>query len=253
MLISLKRTVKATLLGLGLVGLASNQADAGLIVSYEAVGVQSSTVAGVTTESFDNFNTGKFTSLSTNIGTITSPGLAILKADQYGGSGGSGNYFAVGAQSGTLTATLALKGAQSYFGFWWSAADTLNSIDFYSSGKLLGTFSSVAALAAINSNYLGNPIGGADGGEKFAYLNFTATNGTTIDQIVFNNASTGTGFEADNFSVKGIDQAGPSGSVIANGFVPVVPEPSSIAMVSISGLIGAGGWVRARRRIKAQR
>ncbi len=254
MLISLKRTAKATLLGLGLMGLASNQADAGLILSYEAAGVQASTVSGVTTESFNEYTAGKYNGVSgaaTSIGTLNSPGVAIVAADQFGGAGGTGNYFAIGAESGTTTASLTFNGAQAYFGFWWSAADTLNSVDFYSGGKLLGSFSAAAAISALGSAFNGNPNNGGDGGEKFAYLNFTATNGTTIDQVVFNNASTATGFEADNFSVKSVDQAGPSGTVIANGFVPVVPEPSSIVLASIGGLIAAGGRVRTRRRAKA--
>ena len=254
MLISWKRTVKATLLclSLGLTGLASNQANAGLILSYEAVGVQASTVQGVTTETFNNINTGQYTSLSTNVGTFSSPGLAVLNADQYGGAGNSGHYVAIGSQSGTLTASLALNGSQSYFGFWWSAADTLNGVDFYSGGKLLGSFSAAATISALGSAFNGNPNGGGDTGEKFAYLNFTGTNGTTIDQVVFKNTSTATGFEADNFSVRSAALAGPSGTVIANGFIPNVPEPSSLVMASIGGLMGLGCWVRTRRRAKVQ-
>ena len=253
MMISWKRTAKATLLGLGLMSAASNQADAGLILSAEAAGVQASTVSGVTTESFNEYTAGKYTSLSgvaTPVGTLSSPGVAIQAADQYGGAGGSGNYFAIGSESGTTSATLALNGAQAYFGFWWSAADANNSIDFYSAGKYLGSFSAAAAMAALGSAYNGNPNSGADSGEKFAYLNVTGTNGTTIDQVVFRNSTLSTGFELDNLSIKATDADGPSGTIISNGIL--VPEPSSLVMASIAGLIGTGTWLGNRRRTAAK-
>ncbi len=198
MVFSWKRTAQATMLGLGLLGTAGNRAEADLIVSYEAAGVQASTVSGVTTENFDEAPAGKYSNLngvSSAIGTFTSPGIAIVAANVYGGAGGSGNYFAIGAESGTTSATLTFNGAESYFGFWWSAADANNGVDFYSGGKLLGSFSAATALASLSSAYNGNPNSSQSGdtGEKFAYLDFTGTNGTTFDQVVFRNLSTGPG------------------------------------------------------------
>ena len=254
MFMTFKQTARATMLGLGLVAATVDRADAALILSAEAAGVQASTIAGVTTENFNEAPVGIYpvTNQPSVIGTFTSPGIAIVAANQYGGAGGTGTYFAIGAQSKTTTATLTFNGAQSYFGFWWSAADSLNAVDFYSGGKLLGSFSAASALAALGSAYNGNPNGSFNGtndpSEKFAYLNITGTNGTTIDQVVFRNSSTATGFEADNFSIL----AGPtsvSGTPINGGIT--VPEPSSLAMVSIVGLAGAGTWFR-RRRVAAE-
>ncbi len=249
MMNSLKRTAKATLLGLGLMIAGTDRADAGLVLSYEAAGVQASTVSGVTTENFNSAPTGVYAvnGYSTSIGTFTSPGIAIVAANQYGGAGGSGNYFAIGAESGTTTATLNLSGAESYFGFWWSAADANNGVALYSGTQLVATLSAANALAALGSAYNGNPNGSGDSGEKFAYLNITGTNGTTFDRIVFTNSGTGTGFEADNFSIRSAAQASASGTTVTNG-IATVPEPSSLVMASIGGLMGVGTWFRGRRR-----
>ncbi len=222
-------------------------APAGLILSVEAPKVQASTASGVKTETFDGFQAGTFGLMSTNVGTLTSPGITVVAANQYGGAGGTGNYAAIGAESGQTTATLALKGAESYFGFWWSAADSLNSMQFYSNGTLVATFSPASALSSLGSSYLGNPNTGADASEKFAYLDFNATNGTTFDKIVFNNTNTSTGFEMDNFSVSPTAFA-PTGTAIAGlSSSAAVPEPSSIALTLLGGAIGLGA-ARARRR-----
>ena len=252
MLMSFTRTARATMLGLGLL-VAAGRADAAMILSVENAGVQSSQVAGVTTENFNSYATGTYavTNQASTVGNFTSPGIAVVGVDQFGGAGGSGNYFAIGIESGTTTATLTFSAAQSYFGFWWSAADAGNQIALYSAGKLLGNFSAATTIAALNSNYNGNPNGSFNGttnpDQKYAYLNFTGTNGTTIDKVVFTNASLNTGFEADNFSIRAA-ATGISGTVVNGGFVSAVPEPSSLAMVTIVGLAGAGGWLRARRR-----
>ena len=234
MMISLKKTAKATLLGLGLMGFASNQADAGVDVSFEAAGVQASTMSGVITESFDGFKPGSYNSLNILGGTLTGmPSFQVVAADEYGGAGGTGNYFAVGAQSGTTAAALNfnLGNAQTYFGFWWSAVDSRNSVELLSNNTVVETLTA-SDLSGLSSAYNGNPNSGADGGEKFAFVNFNTTGGTTFDQIRFLNSSTASGFEADNFTVKGAS----------------VPEPSSLVMASIGGVIGAGTWLRGRRR-----
>ncbi len=240
----------------GLAALAG-PAKAGLILSVEAPKVEASTVSGVATETFNGFDTrNNYNLLSTTVGTLTSPGEAIVAADQFGGatspavpSGSSSKYFAIGVESGKTTASLALNGSQSYFGFWWSAADALNSVELYSKGTLLATLNTGVALSALNANtkYLGNPNTGADNSEPFAYLNFTATGGTTFDQIVFNNANLSTGFEMDNFSVlKGPTAV--SGTVINNGLIlAAVPGPSSLALATVGGAIGLGA-ARLRRK-----
>ena len=203
---------------------------AGLVMTVDAPGVQTSTVAGVTTETFNSFNAGQYTNLTTAVGTLSTAGAAsIVVADLYGGAGGTGKYFALGAESGSADAiTLMLNGPASYFGMWWSAADAYNGVQLYSGTTLLASYNTAGAFAGLPSSYYGNPNSGADAGEMFAYVNFNATEGTAITSVVFTNGgTTATGFEADNFSVLN------------------VPEPSTLVLL---GTTAAAGWLAFWRR-----
>jgi hypothetical protein len=212
-------------------------AQAGLVMTVDAPGVQSSTVAGVTNESFNSFGTGQYSTLQTAVGTLSTSGsLAIVPADIYGGAGGTGNYFALGAQSGSADpVTLTFRGPESYFGIWWSAADANNTVTFYSGSSALMTYNSASAFgfATPGDAYYGNPNNMGDTGEPFAYLNFNVTDGSTFTSVVFsNNGMTGTGFEADNFSIG------------------TVAEPSSLVLAGLGTAVCAlAVW---RRRWRAQ-
>ena len=153
----------------------------------------------------------------------------------YGGAGGTGDYLALGAQSGSASpVSLTFNGPQSYFGMWWSAADVNNTLKFYSGSTLLETYTTASVFTGIDSSYYGNPTPnflGQDSGEPFAYLNFNGTLGTTFTSVVISNAgSTGTGFESDNFSIAG------------------VPEPSSLVLggMAATACALAGLWRRRR-------
>ena len=234
------------LAGLCAFGSGPGRAQAGYELTANAAGSQSSTVSGVTTETFDSIKAGNYTSLTTAVGTLCSPGLQIAAENQYGGAGGTGHYLAIGAESGQDLAVLTLNGPQAYFGFWWSAADVNNTIGFLSHGQVVAVFDPSTALAALGSAYYGNPNGGGDPGEKFAYLNFIGTAGTTFDQVVFANCNTSTGFESDNWSVRSsaLNPNSIPGTVIMPG---AVPEPSSLALTA-SGLLALVGFARARRK-----
>jgi hypothetical protein len=210
---------------------------AGIAMTFEAPGVQSSADAGVITETFNTVGTGQYSSLETAVGTLSTSGsLAIVGADSYGGAGGSGNYFALGAQSGSADpVTLTFKGRESYFGFWWSAGDANNSVTFYSGSTAVMTYNEASAFSFTTPGdaYYGNPNNGSDAGEPFAYLNFNGTDGATFTSVVFSNSgTTGTGFEADNFSVG------------------TVPEPSSLVLGSMGSAVCALAFWRRRRRAR---
>lgn len=229
---------------------------AGMILTAEAPGVQSSQVSGVTTETFDGFSHGSggefYTSLNTVIGNLASPspGLGIIQATLYGGAGGVGNYFAIG-NGLSPEATLILNGPQAYFGFWWSAADPYNEVEFRSGGQLVASFNPGTALGELTDpGYYGNPNSAflhQDGWEKFAYLNFYGTGGTTFDEIVFRNPGTASDFEADNFSVRATPVDTTSGTPLDGGVTVAAPEPPSFVLIA-TALPGLGGLVWLRRK-----
>jgi hypothetical protein len=205
----------------------------GIVAIVEPPGAVASTVPGVTTETFDSFALGQYANLTTAVGTLSTAGaMSIVTADQWGGAGGTGLYFGLGAESGSADpVTLAFGGPQSYFGMWWSAADANNMVQFYSGSTLVATYTMASAFAGLDSAYYGNPGSpGVDLGESFAYFDFYGTDGTTFTSAVLSNAgTTGTGFEADNFSV-----------------VTAVSEPSALALYGMA--IATGGLLILGRR-----
>ncbi len=235
----MERSLKSLATSTAIVLLATQigaPARAGVVQTVDAPGVQASQVPGVVTETFNSFSTGEYSSLSTALGTLTTSGqFAIVAADQYGGAGGTGNYFALGAQSGSSEpVTLTFNGPQSYFGMWWSAADVYNNVQLYSGDSLLATYTTATIFDGLPSSYYGNPNSGADQGEPFAYVNFNGTSGTTFTSVVISNSgTTATGFESDNFSING------------------VPEPSSLVLAGSAAAIG-GLVVLQRRRRRAR-
>ena len=243
----MKRQLLWSAVMISLAASGGGRVEAGLVLTANAAGSESSTVSGVTTESFNSTGAGVYTSLATTVGTLSSPGLDIVSANQYGGAGGTGNYFAIGAEGGQTSAILTLNAPQAYFGIWWSAADALNQIEFLSGGQVVGTFNSTAALGSLSSAYFSNPSGGGDSSEKFAYLNFIATGGTTFNQIELLNTNTSTGFESDNWSVTStqLNPGSYPGTVIAT--LSGVPEPSSLALTA-SGFLAIAGVAWRRRR-----
>jgi len=231
----------------GLWSLGGVQAEAGFVLTANAAGSQASTVAGVTTESFDSFKAGGYTTLTTAIGTLASPGLEIVSNNQYGGAGGTGNYVAIGAESGQDSSTLTLNSPQAYFGLWGSAADSLNEVEFLSGGHVLASFTAASAFSSLGSAYGGNFNNGDDSGEKFAYINFIGTSGTTFDQVIFLNSNTSTGFESDNWSVTSTPLGATDPGITLGVFPSAVPEPTSLALTA-SGILALVGIGRYRRR-----
>jgi hypothetical protein len=211
-----------------------------LMVYVEAPTVQSSQVTGpgvtVTTESFDNFPTGAYSNLATTVGQLTAPaGFEVLSANAYGGAGGTGNFLEIDGSFGSYIGpvAVALRGPQAYFGLWWSAADRLNQVSLYdSSGNFLGSFNTQYFLNALStfsdaSQYYGNPNNGQDPSEPFFYVNFVATNGESISQVIVSNPSSAGYFESDNWSISAVTPTGGLGTLISGSLISV-PEPSSL-------------------------
>lgn len=162
--------------------------------------------------------------------------VLIMNADQYGGANGTGKYFDVDkAKSGKAKqtfSTLKLTTPQKYFGFWWSAGDSNNVLNFLSKGEVVYTMTTKNVVDIIGklSNkqaYYGNPnsqFKGQDGNEAFAFINFYNTDGT-FDEIKYTNLG-GTGFETDNHT-------------IAADYTHAVPESSAVLGIASIAFMGA--------------
>ena len=203
---------------------------AGTIDLYvEAPTLQSSSVAGTTTENFDEIPVGTYgISVSTTIGTYggsSADPFQIISADQYGGAGGTGNYFAVGSETGTPgidAVTLDLNSENNYLGFWWSAGQFSNTITLLQNGTALVTFTTAELLALLpnsvgttvtaidgaqynTADYYGNPNNGGDTTEPSAYIDIIATE-LQFNQVEFSNPGN-TGFESDSVAWQFWDSA----------------------------------------------
>lgn len=220
-------------------------ARADLVLTAEAPGVQSSQVAGVPTETFDSLTPGLYSTLPTAVGFFNSASEAVVQATGFaalfGGAGGSGNYFAVGSESHSTQATLDLATPQAYLGMWLSAVDPFTNLRFYSGGNLVASYNAAATLADLGPAYFGNPNNGGDTAEKFVYLNFIGTRGTTFDQVVFEDTNPCCGLEADNLSIRTTPLATPYPGTPVGG---ILPEPAGLGVVAVT--IGAG--LLSRRR-----
>jgi hypothetical protein len=228
-------------------------------INQPGVNGESSPIAGSTTATFDAVTAGKYSSLTTSIGTYTSAGkFQIQAADQFSGAGGT-SYFVFGSQSGSAApVTLTFASPQNYFGMWWSAGDANNGITLYNNGVALARFSTATVLSILNtgvapstvqaingssynkSSYFGNPENGQDSGEPFAYLMFFG-NGLQFNQVVFDNSgTTGTGFESDNHSIYSGALTVPGTSVFVQQIATPEPATAGFLVLSFALLIIAG-------------
>jgi uncharacterized repeat protein (TIGR02543 family) len=196
-------------------------------------------------ESFDNLSAGPCPATSANgFFKWSGSGCQVSNAESFGGAmtttssqvvastptigNLAGSRFATNGSS-----TLFLKFSESeiaFLGFWWSAGNSVNTVEFYKnnskllsvdsgdlagSGKILGThhgtYGSTGALSIGGTEYKrhyywGNPRGYSSltptsaasslmsPSEPFAYISFFAQDGTTFDEVRF----VGNGFEFDN-------------------------------------------------------
>ncbi len=203
--------------------LAATSSHAGIIFSVEAVGVQQTSLPGTITESFNLLPAGTLSIYNSSIGQYSSNSVISLP-NAWGGANQT-NYVAVGAQSGTTSYTLTFNSDLTYFGFNWQAADAMNEVRFYNDGNLVQTFTTADVFAPLLAAYFGNPNNGQNTHEKFAFVNFSATQGTVFDQVMFYNLDTSTGFETDNHTI--LRPASPIRPLIESEN----PEPTTIALV----------------------
>lgn len=197
----------------------------------------------VTTENFDSFSTGNCAS-SSNVGTISVPAAGdciVSSVQNYGGAssasstpafGGAGSRFPATPWYGSgseKNVTFTFPSPVKYLGFWWSAGNNGNRVDFYNGSTLVSTYSSDDLMTMLGStipnpypgsntivsiggdsykkgHYFGNPRGftstspsatsSVEPNYVFAYLNLFITGTGSFNKVVF----AGPGFEFDNIT-----------------------------------------------------
>ena len=203
-LLSMLRLRTAGLAAMGLSLLMAQAAQADVIVTFEAPGVQTSSALNRTTIDFNSVGTGYHGSQTFTLPgplTATYSGTQFVNsADQYGGAGGAGNYLAIQA---TNSVTLNLNAPQAYFGLWLSAADSANQLELFGGNLLVGSFSGAGpAISSLPGTYLGNPNSqflGDNPTEKYVFINFYAHSANDeFNTIVFTNLAGATTCESDN-------------------------------------------------------
>jgi hypothetical protein len=246
--------MKRCILQITLLSVMGGAAWGGITVTAENPGVQTTTVPSVTTYTFDSLSTGLHTNVTANFGSITGTynQLYILAANGAGGAN-STNYpeCAFASPINLPTYTLTLSSPVNYIGFWWSAGDPSNRLDFYLGGIRIGSFSTAVAMGALPATYDGNPNNGQFPGQPFAYLNFFGTGGTTFDKVVFSVVNDPVaGFETDNHSIA--VNAVPNGGLLiatVNTTTPVgVPVLSVWAAIALAVLLSATGALLLLKR-----
>jgi hypothetical protein len=244
-------------IGLAVIALGTC-ANASVIVTYaEDTARQLTTLSNASVFTFDALTANKkYTNLAwSGVGTFDS--IYIKSTDQYGGAtnGGfpNGSPYAVestsvGSPDNVVKTTLSLTTPVAYFGFWWSAGDAFNVLDFYSGATLVAEFTTDNLMKKLPQSYYGNPKDRSlNSGEPYAFINFFGAGGSTWDQIQFSNDGS-SGFEADNYTVRtqaygslpgenannlpGIPVVSITGTTTSA--VTQVPEPNSLSLLIIA-------------------
>ncbi|RVT93873.1 PEPxxWA-CTERM sorting domain-containing protein [Sphingomonas crocodyli] len=213
--------------------LVAAPASAAVIVSVEGAGVAAPTLSGYTfvRDTLNgNINGGANLAFGNSgiTGTTSSGWITSADANVYGGVGGTGKY---GSVSGT--ATINLSTSVNYFGLWGSALDGNNAVALYNNDTLLGTWALQSVLQGsptFSNAYFGNPFGGGNTGEAYAFFNFKSDTAFNRVQLIQNG---GGGFEFDDLTV-------------GQSIVGAAPDPATwMTMLTGFGLIG---WAMRRRR-----
>ena len=229
-------------------------ASAAVVVTYENAGVQNTTATFdfVGVETFEGASTGDGQTFATTFGGSAISGiytdLRVDSANQYGSAGGVGNHAVAGIDSAgyELTVSTGRPEGITYFGYWLSALDSGNVLEFYKGSSIIYTFTPgdvIGSLGGCPNAYCGNPTApysGQNSGEPYAFVNVFFTGGDTYDRIRFFESPANGNYESDNHTVGYFKEI--------TGIT--VPEPATWAML-ISGFGMVGFAARRRRALSA--
>ena len=209
-------------------------------------GEQNTTRSGAIVETFSDAAgaIGATGSFAIGAWTGATGGVNRTAADQYGGADGTGNYLAIGNGN---QVTITLIGDRKYVGFWWSAGNAGNTIEFYDdTNTLLAQFTTNSLttllggggnITAIDGNsyakadYFGNPNppAGRNTGEPYGYINLLLRGASVNFRTIVVRHAGGGGFELDNLAVT--DAATVPGTWVDVGTVTVTLPPGAIGAV----------------------
>ncbi|MEI6491877.1 MAG: hypothetical protein WCO94_04945 [Verrucomicrobiota bacterium] len=187
-----------------LLAMLSHSYGSSMVTVSESPNSFTSSLSGTSLYDFNSLKTGLNKNVGWN-GVGTFDQIYVIPADQYGGAPSAtapkgSNYSVQGIGSPVKATTLTLNTPSSYFGFYWSAGDSANMLQFYSGNKLVGEFTTKNLLSNLPGQYYGNPLNRSQNkGEPYAFINFYGDQSTHWDKIVLTNASS-SGFESDNYT-----------------------------------------------------
>ena len=188
--------------------------DRTLTVTYESARSESTSLTSstLTQVDLDNFPSGVQGDVQTDIGLMTGT-TYVAPVNIFGGAGGTGNYL------GAADTTFTFPRLHCYLGFWWSAGNSANYVEFIdASDSVIATFSAsdlVRDLGACPNDYCGHPeLGFANGNELYAFVNIRIPAGFMKVRLF------GTGFELDNITTSvSIPQRTNNETAVTNGDV----------------------------------
>ncbi len=138
-------------------GASSSAQSLGMYLSPP--GEQNTTRSGALVETFTGAPGSLGASGTFAVGSYTATGGSRSNASQYGGAGGTGQFIG-GFGSGEVSVTVV--GDRKYVGFWWSAGDGSNQIDFYDdSDNLLATVTTASLTALLSGGGTVTAINGS--------------------------------------------------------------------------------------------
>lgn len=200
-----KTSLKNNWLLIGLVAATISQGfGSSMVTIAENPNDFTSSLSGTSLYDFNSLKTG-VTKNAVWEGVGTFDQLYVIPANQYGGAPSAqqpkgSNYSVQGIGSPVKSTTLTLDTPSSYFGFYWSAGDASNMLQFYKGKELVAQFTTKSLLGNLPGDYYGNPLNrSTNKGEPYAFINFYGDISTSWDTIVMTNASS-SGFESDNYT-----------------------------------------------------
>ena len=215
--LSCTAALRVVLLGVTVLFAGGNVSAQSVGLYLSPPGEQNTTRAGATVEPFSgpvgaiaatgNFAVGAWSGAT---------GVSLQAANLVGGAGETGTYLDVNAGGGV---SITLTGNRKYVGFWWSAGDYDNVIEFYDdSNALLASYTTPALttllsgggnITAFNGSQYPksaywdnpNPPAGRNTSEPYGYINVVLEDTTLNFRRIVIRQTGGWHFELDNLAV----------------------------------------------------